>query len=169
MNVLGLSICVEKSTEHRAWNRRAVVVAGAVATLAVAGGVAYAVWTTSGTGAGTSKANSFAAVTITGGTAPAGQLYPGLVPNGTTLGADLSLVTSNPNPFPVTATLTLTSATGCTTPSLSLKSGTTVTLAANSTSVPQTLSKVVGMGTTASDDCQSATITVNVTTASVSS
>jgi len=147
---------------------------GATAVAGTAGvvlmsGVAYAVWTTTGTAAGTAKAGAFQAVSITAGTAGAGQLYPGLVADGSTVGGDLKVVTSNPNPFQVVATLTLSSASGCTTPGITLKAGTTVTLAANSSGVAQTISKVVGMGTGANDDCQNATITLNLTTASVSS
>jgi hypothetical protein len=149
--------------------RTATVAVASLGTLVMAGGVAYAVWTTTGTGAGTAKAGSFQAITVAGGTAGTGQLYPGLVPDGVSLGGDLKVVTTNPNPFPVTATLTVTSAAGCTTPGITLKSGTTVNLAANSSNVAQTLSKVVGMGTGANDDCQNATITLNLATASVSS
>lgn len=155
--------------KHFTKSHVATVAAATGAVVAVTGGVAYAVWSTSGTGAGTAKATSFQAITVAAGTAGAGQLYPGLVPDGSTVGADLKVVTTNPNPFPVTATLTLTGASGCTTPGITLKSGTTVSLAANSTSVNQTLSKVLGMGTGAADDCQNATITVTLATASVSS
>ena len=168
MNILGLQISVSPATSRQKWARR-IVALGAANAVVLGGGVAYAVWTSTGTGAGTSKAATFQAITITGGTAPAGQLYPGLVPDGSTVGGDLKVVTTNPNPFAVVAKLTFTVASGCTTPAITLKSGTTVTLAANSSAVAQTLSKVVGMGTTASDDCQNATITVNVSTASVSS
>ncbi|MCW2673151.1 MAG: hypothetical protein JWP14_1740 [Frankiales bacterium] len=155
--------------KHFTGARIATVAVASAGTLIMAGGVAYAFWTTSGTGSGTAKAASFQAITVAAGTAGAGQLYPGLVPDGSTVGGDLKVVTTNPNPFPVTATLTVTGATGCTTPGITLKSGTTVSLAANSSSVAQTLSKVVGMGTGANDDCQNATITVNLATASVSS
>jgi hypothetical protein len=146
----------------------ATVAVGSLGAVVMASGVAYAYWSATGTGTGTSQASTFAAVTVSAGAAPAGQLYPGLVADGATAGGDLKVVTSNPNPFPVTATLTLTSAAGCTTPAITLKSGTTVSLAANSTNVAQTLSKVVGMGTTASDDCQGKTITLTLATSSVS-
>lgn len=148
--------------------RTAVIGIAAVGGLTLMTGVSYAVWTSSGTGTGSSVATNFKAITVTAGTAGAGQLYPGLVPDGSTAGADLKVITTNPNPFPVTATLTLTSASGCTTPGITLKAGTVVSLAANSSNVPQTIAKVVGMGTSANDDCQNATITLTLATASVS-
>lgn len=148
--------------------RVATICVATSAGLVMVSGVAYAYWTSTGTGTGTSQASTFAGITVSAGTAPGAQLYPGLVPDGSTVGGDLRVVTTNPNPFPVTATLTLTSASGCTTPAITLMSGTTVSLAANSSAVAQTLSKVVGMGTAASDDCQGQALTLTLGTSSIS-
>jgi hypothetical protein len=137
--------------------------------LALLGGTAYAVWTSTGTGSGSAAATGFQAVTVNAGSAPAGQLYPGLVANGTSAGGDLVVSASNPNPFPVTVTVTAGTATGCTTPSVSLGVTASFTLPASSGTVTRTMSKVLSMGTGAGNDCQSATITIPLTTSAVSS
>lgn len=128
-------------------------------------GTAYAVWTASGTGTGAGSASTFQAVTVSAGTAPAGQLYPG----GTNVG-DLVLTASNPNPFAVTVTLSQNGApTGCTTTGVTLSGTPSFTLPAGASNVPTTLSGVLSMDNTSSNDCQGATITVPLTTSAASS
>ena len=156
-------------------NPRRIVRAGATValaglTLAALGGTAYAVWTSGGTGTGAATARTFQAVTVTAGTAPAGQLYPGLSADGSTVGGDLVVDASNPNPFPVTVTVTLNGApAGCTTTGVTIGVIAQFTLPANSGTVARTMSKVLSMSTASSDDCQGATIAVPLTTSAVSS
>lgn len=154
---------------------RRIVRAGATVVLAclaasAMGGTAYAVWTSGGTGTGAGAASTFQAVTVTAGTAPAGQLYPGLTADGSTAGGDLVVDASNPNPFPVTVTVTLNgSPTGCTTTGVTIGATAQFTLPANSGTVARTMAKVLSMSTASSNDCQGATITVPLTTSAVSS
>ena len=142
-----------------------VAVAAVVATIA-AGSLAYAFWTTTGSGAGTAKAATLVAPTITGGTAPAGQLYPGLTANGT-VGGDLVVSASNPNAFPITVTITGGTFAGCTTTGVSIGSPATLSLAASAATAQYTIAKVLSMSQASTNDCQGATITVtNLVTSS---
>jgi hypothetical protein len=156
------------TAKHVRRSARAAVVGVVSFTAVCVGGAAFAFWTTSGTGTGTGQSAAFQPVTVTAGAAPAGQLYPGLVADGTTKGGDLVVVAANPNPFPVVVALTAGTATGCTTPAVSLLAGTTLALAANASSATYALPKVLSMGDSSSN-CQGATITVALTTTSTSS
>lgn len=141
----------------------------ALAVVALAG-TSYAVWTSTGTGSGAAAARTFQAVTVTAGTAPAGQLYPGLNANGTTLGGDLVVSASNPNPFPVTVTVSLNGTpTGCTTTGVTIGSAASFQLPASSGTVQRTMTNVLSMSTASSNDCQGQVITVPLTTSAVSS
>ena len=140
-----------------------------ISTLAVSG-IAYGYWTASGHGTGTASARSFLAVTVSAGTAPTAELYPGLVANGSGTGGDLVVSASNPNPFPVTVTVTISgTVTGCTTPAVTLGAAASFSLPATSGTVTRTMTDVVSMGTSASNDCQGAQLTVPLATSSVSS
>jgi hypothetical protein len=142
-----------------------------VVAVLLAGGTAYAVWSTTGTGAGTATARGFQAVTVTAGTAPAGQLYPGLTADGSTAGGDLVVNANNPNPFPVSVSVLVSSVSGCTTPGVSIPGSVTASFAlpASSGTVSRTMSKVLSMSTASSSDCQGQTLTVSLTTTAVSS
>lgn len=132
-------------------------------------GTAYAVWTSTGTGTGAASARTFQAVSVSAGTAPTGQLYPGLVADGSTVGGDLVVSASNANPFPVTVTVTLDgSPAGCTTTGVTIGAPASFTLPANSGTVTRTMSKVLSMSTASSNDCQGATITVPLATSAQS-
>jgi hypothetical protein len=153
----------ERTTTMKHFTKaRTLTVAVATGSAVVlAGGVAYAVWTTTGTGAGTAKAATLVAPTVTAGAAPAGQLYPGLTANGTTAGGDLVVSTSNPNAFPITVTVTGGTFTGvgCTTSGVSIGSTASYSLAASAPTATITMSKVLSMSTASTNDCQGATIT----------
>jgi hypothetical protein len=142
-----------------------VAVAAAAATIAVCG-LSYAVWTTTGSGAATAKAATLVAPSITAGTAPAGQLYPGLIANGTTAGGDLVVTASNPNAFPVTVTLSGGTFAGCGTTGVSIGSPATLSLGASAASAQYTIAKVLSMSQASTNDCQGATITVTALTTS---
>jgi hypothetical protein len=133
-------------------------------SVALATGAAYAVWTSTGSGSGSAKASSMQGVTVTAGTAPSGQLYPGLVANGVSTGGDVVVNVDNANPFPVTVTLTsIGTVTGCTTPAVTLAVTTkSFTVPANTaTAVQRSWDKVLSMGDS-SNDCQSKALTIPV-------
>jgi hypothetical protein len=137
-----------------------IAIATVAATVA-ATGISYAFWTTIGSGAGTAKAASLLAPTVTAGTAPVGQLYPGLTANGSTAGGDLVVSASNPNAFPITVTVTGGTFGGCTTTGVSIGSPATFSLAASASTAQYTMSKVLSMSQASTNDCQGATITVS--------
>jgi hypothetical protein len=150
--------------------RRLGAVAAVVpAVVLVGGGAAWAYWTTTGSGAGTGAAQTFQTVTVAAGAAPAGQLYPGLVADGTTSGGDLVLDVTNPNPFPVTVTVSQSGpATGCTTTGVTMSGSATFSVPASSGPTTRTLVKVLSMSTAATDDCQGAAITVPLSVSATS-
>ena len=80
---------------RRRYVRRGVIVF-AVATAALGSGVAYAAWTSSGTGSATTKAGTAQAPVVSGGAVTTGLLYP----TGTATGT-AAVVVQNPNPYPV--------------------------------------------------------------------
>lgn len=148
--------------------RTSVVAVATVGAVLAAGSIGYAFWTTVGSGSGTAKATTLVAPTVTAGVAPAGQLFPGLVANGTTAGGDLVVNASNPNGFPITVTVTGGTFAGCTTTGVSIGSTASFNLAANAAAAEVTIPKVLSMASTSSNDCQGATITATslVTTSS---
>jgi hypothetical protein len=124
MNILGLTITRERAPKTAA-RRSARAVALLVATSVVmTGGVAYAFWTTTGSGTGGAAAGSATALTFTPGTVNTNVLYP----TGT---GDVVITVTNPNPFvvqvdsltlPATAATSFTNA-GLTTPNSSCDTG----------------------------------------------
>lgn len=158
MNILGIQITTVTATRRQRWTRRLIAL-GAANAVVLGGGIALAVWSTTGSGAGTAKAATLVAPTVTAGTAPAGQLYPGLTANGTTAGGDLVVTASNPNAFPITVTVSGGTFGGCTTTGVSIGSTASFPLAASAAAATVTMSKVLSMSTAASNDCQGATIT----------
>ena len=142
------------------WTRRVASGAVGAAALVMAGGIAYAAWTTNGTGAATAKTGTVAALeaqaTIVGG-----PLYPGAT-------ADLKVVVTNPNASPVTVTTitagAVTASPGCTTPGVTVTtSGAASFVVPANGSVTRTLPAAVGMSTASSSNCQGAAFTVPVT------
>lgn len=173
MNILGLQITVQSGTARRTRLGRGIVALAAVNALVLAGGAAYAFWSTSGSGAGTAQARVFNTPTVTAGSAPAGQLYPGLTANGTSTGGDITVLVTNNNPFPVTitnvsagtGTITATggaNATTCATStgvSIFTKANPSVTgtIGANAVNAAVTIQFVVSMSTASDTGCQGAT------------
>lgn len=146
--------------------KRSIAITAAVAALAGAG-VAFAAWTTNGSGSGSVTAGTAKQLVITqSGTAT------GLYPTGS---VQVPFTVKNDNSYAVAlsgatgGTFTVDAAhSGCNVASLSADplSLTGVTVAANSTSAPQNM--VVKMSNAAVDACQGATIgfTISVTGAS---
>ncbi|GLY49738.1 hypothetical protein [Lentzea sp. NBRC 102530] len=131
---------------------RGGVIVFAVATAVLGSGVAYAAWTSSGTGAATTKAGTAQAPVVTGGAVVTGTLYPG----GT---GDAVVNVSNPNPYPVT--ITSIAPTGTPTCGVTFAERFPGTqLAANSAPVAITFS--VAMALSAPNTCQGAVIDVPV-------
>lgn len=149
--------------------RRASMVLAAALTVVLLGSTsAYAYWTTLGSGDGAAAAGTFIAPTVNSGTAAGPALYPGMTSAGSSTGGTLSIVASNPNPFPISVLVSQNgAATGCATPAVTFDGG-SFNLAAGASNVPLTLPDTLSVGTTSSNDCQGATITVPLTTSSTS-
>lgn len=155
--------------------KRAAVVVTA-GSLMLGGGVAWAAWTNTGTGAANAKATTATALVVTAGT-PASTLYPeptGGYPN-STVGAIYTTV-ANPNNYPVTVT-TVSVGTVSITPqagktcaagsvvatAASMTLTTPVQLAANASATAVTIPSAVKMIATAEDGCQGASFSAPVT------
>jgi hypothetical protein len=143
--------------------RKATVVLLAVLAGLLATGVAYAFWTTTGSGSGSAHATTAAGLTTSPATTTA-QLYPGAT-------ADAKVTINNTNPFAVTVTDivggTITASGGIGTCSVT---GVTFTdqhavadiVGANS-STTFTLTGTVSMSNASDNGCQGATFTIPVT------
>jgi hypothetical protein len=151
-------------------NRKRLVrtAASAAVGLLIAGSVAYAAWTVSGSGSGSASATSAVNLTLTAGT-PSSALYPGA-------SADVATSIANTNPFPVHVTsVTLDTGhgtngfdadgghSGCNLGSLSF---TTATNGGSGWDIPANSSLnvdatgAIAMSGAANDSCQGATFTV---------
>ncbi|MGW6935793.1 hypothetical protein ACWGE0_37460 [Lentzea sp. NPDC054927] len=136
---------------RRRYVRRGVIVF-AVMTAALGSGVAYAAWTSSGTGSATTKAGTALAPVVTGGAVTTGLLYPG--------GSGSAVVTvSNPNPYPVTVTSIAPNGTATCGVSFAERFPGTQ-LAAQSG--PVAITFTVSMALSAANSCQGAAIDVPV-------
>jgi hypothetical protein len=136
---------------RRRYVRRGLIVF-AVATAALGSGVAYAAWTSSGTGSATTQAGTALAPVVTGGAVTTGVLYPGTSGNAV-------VTVSNPNPYPVTVTSIAPNGAGTCGVSFAERFPGTQ-LAANSAPVAITFS--VSMALNAPNSCQGASIDVPV-------
>ncbi|SES25554.1 hypothetical protein [Lentzea albida] len=136
---------------RRSVRRGAVVLA--LTTAALGSGVAYAAWTSSGTGSATTKAGTALAPVVAAGAVTTGTLYPG----GT---GDAVVTVSNPNPYPVRVTSIAPNGAGTCGVTFSERFPGTQ-LAAKSAPVAITFS--VTMSVDAPNSCQGATIDVPVT------
>jgi hypothetical protein len=136
----------------------------AVVVLAAAG-LAYAAWTSSGTGSGYAKAQSAQALTTVDVSASTtATLYPGATGN-------VKLEIANPNPYPVRVTdVTGNGAItadgghpGCATTGVTFtdQTGQTIDVPANG-STQVTLNNAASMDNTSSNGCQGATFTIPV-------
>ncbi len=144
--------------------RRMVIVAGGVACALVMG-VAFALWTQTGTGTGSAKALQAAPSTVAVDSATA-DLYPGFD------GGDLYFKVDNPNPYPVRFTsmtagaVTSSNPTGCpeSNATVANKSGLSIDVPANTTTaVSKTIADVVTLASNAPNACQGVTFSINVT------
>ncbi len=145
------------------FSRRTAVTAALTAG-ALCMGVAFAVWTSSGSGSGSAKALSAVNSTVTAETGTA-DLYPGFT------GGDLFFTVNNPNPYPVRftsmtpSTVTSSNETACpaTHVTVASKSGLTIDVPANtSTAVSRTIADAVTLAGAAPDGCQGVTFTVSL-------
>lgn len=138
---------------RRRYVRRGVIVF-AVMTAALGSGVAYAAWTSSGTGSATTKAGTAQAPVVSGGAVTTGLLYPG----GT---GDAVVTVSNPNPYPVIVTTVAPNGPATCSVTFTQRAPGTA-LAANSGPVAITLTGAVSMGASAAHTCQGASIDIPV-------
>lgn len=139
----------------------------AIMSTVICSGVAYAVWTSAGSGNGSATMGTTANLTnLTATASTTSKLYPG-GPN-----ADVATTVSNPNAFPVKVTgaafgaVTVSGATGtCVTTGVTFTTPTaglpTVVPANGSASI--TLAGAASMGAAAENGCQNATFTVALT------
>lgn len=135
----------------RRYVRRGLIVF-VVMTAALGSGVAYAAWTSSGTGSATTKAGTALAPVVAGGAVTTGLLYPGT--SGTAV-----VTVSNPNPYPVTVTSIAPNGAGtCGVSFVERFPG--AQLAANS--APVAIAFSVSMAPNAPNNCQGASIDVPV-------
>jgi hypothetical protein len=141
----------------------------AVASLAAGGGIAYAVWSASGTGAGSAGAIVAQPLTVNAQSisGPGASLYPG-GPAGR-----VYFSVTNPNPYAVTITTlawgtpSSLTPTNCANSNISIDTGapTSVSLAvpANATSAVFQINGVLDLAHSAPDGCQGVQFNVPVT------
>jgi hypothetical protein len=95
MNILGVKVSIEPATPRQRWTRR-VAALGVANAVVMGGGLAYANWTTSGSGSGAASAGT--AVAVNGTVASISSSPTLLVPGGS---APLIVNVHNPNSFSV--------------------------------------------------------------------
>jgi hypothetical protein len=151
---------------ERSIRGRLVAVLAVVGVLAV-GGVAWAYFTSSGSGSGHASTGTMSTVTLnaSAGT-PSTPLYPG----GT---GDVSLEVNNPNSYAVRLVSVTGSGTishdashsACTTTGVTFtnQAGLSTAIPASATNYPIHLSGAVAMGSSSSSGCQGATFSIPVT------
>jgi hypothetical protein len=159
--------------------RKKVAAGAAVAALGVGGMIAYAAWTSSGSGSGTVSARSASALVVADGSA-VNTLYP-------TGKADLKVTLTNNNAYNVNVTSIVLGALASGSPTaaaISVDGGhsscnvaevtytaptiTGLVVGANSTTTV-TLTQALSMSNNANDNCQGATFTVPVIANALSS
>lgn len=144
---------------------RKVTAASVFLALLVAGSVAYAIWTTNGSGAGYARATTAQALTTVDVSATTvGDLYPGGQ-------GDVILEISNPNPYDVLVTsiagsgaITSNAGAACngsTGVTFADQTGLTITVTAGDTT-PVTLTDAASMDNTSDNACQGAIFTIPV-------
>jgi hypothetical protein len=141
-----------------------------VATVVLATTVAFALWSSSGSGSGTARALNAASVTVTGAAGSA-DLYPGFT------AGNVSFTLNNTNPYAITftsmtaGTVTSSNPAACPATNVTVASATGLSLvvAAGATSLTQSVNDVVSMLASAPDGCQGITFTVTMTLAGAQS
>ena len=146
----------------RTWKKKVVVVA-VTAGVAVSGGVAWALWSSTATGSGNAKALSAVAVTVTASTGAA-DLYPGFT------GGDVSFTVTNGNPYGITftsmtpGTVASSDPTNCPASNVTVAPATiSLAVAANATAAAGSIPDVVTMAGAAPDGCQGVVFTIPLT------
>lgn len=140
-----------------------IAVIGTTTALAIGGGLAWAAWTATGGGSGGAQATSAQALVASPGTAT-NAVYPGGSSN-------VVFTVANPNPYAVNLTAVGGGAiavdsghAGCNLSSVSFTpQSVSVSVPANATAVPVTLTNALSMTPAGNDDCQGATFTVTLT------
>lgn len=143
--------------------KKLAVVATAVGVV-VAGGVAYALWSATGSGSGTATALTAQTITVTAATGAA-DLYPGFTQG------DVYFTVSNNNPYAVTfasmtpGTITSSNEGACPAAKLTVASATGLgmAVAGNASNVAQSIPNVVTLASDAPDGCQGVTFTIALT------
>ena len=141
-----------------------VISIAAVITLLTGVGIASALWSATGSGAGNAKSITAQSVTVTAATGTA-DLYPGFT------AGDVFFTVTNPNPYPVTFTTmaagTVVSGTPGACPASNVTvtgaTGLTLTVGAGATLTGQSIANVVSMAAAAPDGCQNVTFTIPLT------
>ena len=148
-----------------AMRNRKLVVAGVLVGALSVGGIAAALWSSSGTGSGRAAARTAQTVTVTAVTGAA-DLYPGFS------GGDVYFTLTNSNPYSIefasmtAGTVTSSNPTNCPVSgnvSVIGASGLTLAVAANATSATLSIVDVVSMAAGAPDGCQGVTFTIPLT------
>ena len=136
-----------------------------VAGASLAGGAAYALWSSGAAGSGRVGSTSAQSVTVTASTGTA-DLYPGFT------AGDATFTLTNPNPYAITFTDMTTPGTAVSSdptacPHLNVtavgKTGLSLVVAGNSTSAPLTIADVVTMISAAPNGCQGKTFDIALT------
>lgn len=136
---------------------------GAVLAATLAGGIAMAAWTATGTGPGEARAISAVNIVVTARTGAA-DLYPGFADG------DVYFALANPNPYPVRMTAMTSGAVtssipGCAPSNVTVDAtaGLSLNVPASGSLDPASIADVVSMASAAPDDCQGAVFTVQLT------
>ena len=143
---------------------RKIIVTALAVFVGLTVGIAAALWTSTGTGAGRAQARTAETVTVTAATGTA-DLYPGFADG------DLYFTLTNTNPYPITFTvptpgsITSSNPTGCPSSLLTVDdaSGLDLDVAANATSITESIADVVTLDDTAPDACQGVTFSIALT------
>jgi hypothetical protein len=144
--------------------QKTAIVGGAVATL-MAGGVAFAAWTSTGSGTGTAKGGTAVALQVQGN--DISDIYPtGTFP--------ATVKVTNPNPYDVTMssldfTSASTTAAGCDASTVTVGDLTDLSDVLTANGGDHTYAVQVSMSNDATDACQGATFTLSYTAHGASS
>ena len=140
-----------------------VAVAGVGVGAVIGGTMAYALWSSTGTGSGNAKALSAQAITVTAATGAA-DLYPGFTQG------DVFFTVTNTNPYAVTftgmtaGTVVSGDPTNCPASNVTVANPTiSVAVAAGATNASKSIADVVTMVSGAPDGCQGVTFTIPLT------
>ncbi|MDQ1429745.1 MAG: hypothetical protein QOF40_347 [Actinomycetota bacterium] len=152
--------------ERRRRKRGLVVLFASILAIVLAGGIAIALWSASGSGSGTTKAITAQTLTVTAAASPTADLYPGA-------SGAVQFAVTNPNPYPVSLTsigygsVTSSDQVNCPASNLTLGAGgalgTPISVPASGTSGAVSVPSAVTLAVSAPNGCQGVTFTVGVT------